>query len=78
MLIVASKTDCIRLEPMSTPERLLADINSETLPMDDNQIADVTTPTSVEVCSDWSDYEDGEVRGEVSSLQLIAQEYGDD
>ncbi len=36
------------------------------------------TESPVEVHSDWSDYEEGEVREAVSSLQLIAQEYGDD
>ena len=39
-------------------------------------IMDITR-SPAEVCSDWSDYEEGEVREAVSSLQLIAQEYGD-
>ena len=64
--LVITKNDT---RPHPSEESSLVDVPDDTPPPEEG-------PT--EVCSDWSDYEDGEVRDQVvSSLQLIAQEYGD-
>ncbi|XP_064405136.1 box C/D snoRNA protein 1-like [Halichondria panicea] len=73
------------------PVMIIGNKDTHTSPVENSPVNNSKSPLSeaspvimdisespVEVHSDWSDYEEGEVREAVSSLQLIAQEYGDD